>query len=38
MMTNYRLQEAGMAQLDDRLMTALDDLGVADNTIVIFTD
>jgi arylsulfatase len=38
--TNYGLEEAGMAQLDDSvgsLMKALDDLGEADNTIVIFT-
>ena len=38
--TNYGLEEAGMAQLDDNvgaLLKALDDLGIADNTIVIFT-
>jgi arylsulfatase len=38
--TNYGLEEAGMAQLDDSvgtLMKALDDLGVANNTIIIFT-
>lgn len=38
--TNYGLEEAGMAQLDDNigvLMQTLDDLGLADNTIVIFT-
>ena len=38
--TNYGLEEAGMAQLDDSvgaLMKALDDMGVANNTIVIFT-
>jgi len=38
--TNYGLEEAGMAQLDDSvgaLMKHLDDIGVADNTIVIFT-
>jgi len=38
--TNYGLEEAGMAQLDDNvgaLLTHLDDIGVADNTIVIFT-
>lgn len=37
---NYALQEAGMAQLDDivgSVLTKLDDLGVADNTIVMFT-
>lgn len=38
--TNYGLEEAGMVQLDDivgALMKKLDDLGIADNTIVIFT-
>lgn len=38
--TNYGLEEAGMAQLDDNvgvLMQALEDLGIAENTIVIFT-
>jgi arylsulfatase A-like enzyme len=38
--TNFGLEEAGMVQLDDSvgaLVKALDDLGVADNTIVIFT-
>jgi arylsulfatase len=38
--TNYGLEEAGMAQLDDDigdLLKHLDDMGVADNTIVIFT-
>ena len=38
--TNYGLEEAGMAQLDDNigvLMKALDDLGLAENTIVVFT-
>jgi arylsulfatase len=38
--TNYGLEEAGMAQLDDNvggLLSHLDDIGVADNTIVIFT-
>jgi arylsulfatase A-like enzyme len=38
--TNYGLEEAGMAQLDDSvgaLLKHLDDMGVADNTIVIFT-
>lgn len=38
--TNYGLEEAGMAQLDDSvgaLMKHLDDMGEADNTIVIFT-
>jgi arylsulfatase A-like enzyme len=38
--TNYGLEEAGMAQLDDSvgaLVKALDDMGVANNTIVIFT-
>ena len=38
--TNYGMEEAGMAQLDDSvgsLMKALDDLGIADNTIVVFS-
>ena len=38
--TNYGIEEAGMAQLDDivgALMKALDDLGIADNTIVVFS-
>jgi arylsulfatase A-like enzyme len=38
--TNYGLEEAGMAQLDDSvgaLMKALDDMGEANNTIVVFT-
>src|SRR5262250_2981623 len=38
--TNYGLEEAGMAQLDDTvgaLLKHLDDIGVANNTIVIFT-
>jgi arylsulfatase A-like enzyme len=38
--TNYGNEEAGMAQLDDNvgaLMQALEDMGVADNTIVVFT-
>jgi arylsulfatase A-like enzyme len=38
--TNYGLEEAGMAQLDDgvgALMKALDDMGEANNTIVVFT-
>ena len=38
--TNYGIEEAGMAQLDDDvglLLKHLDDMGVADNTIVIFT-
>ncbi|MBL8894095.1 MAG: arylsulfatase [Rhizobiales bacterium] len=38
--TNYGLEEAGMAQLDDSvgaLMKALDDMGIADNTIVVFS-
>jgi arylsulfatase len=38
--TNYGLEEAGMAQLDDSvgaLLKALDDMGEADNTIVVFT-
>ena len=37
---NYGLEEAGMAQMDDDigdLLKHLDDIGVADNTIVIFT-
>jgi arylsulfatase A-like enzyme len=38
--TNYNVEEAGMAQMDDNigdLLKHLDDLGIADNTIVIFT-
>jgi arylsulfatase len=38
--TNYNVEEAGMAQLDDvvgALLTHLKDIGEADNTIVIFT-
>jgi len=38
--TNYGLEEAGMAQLDDSvgaLLKHIDEIGVADNTIVIFT-
>ncbi len=38
--SNYNVEEAGMAQLDDSvgaLMQHLDDIGEADNTIVIFT-
>ena len=38
--TNYGMEEAGMAQLDDfvgALMKGLEDLGVADNTIVVFS-
>jgi arylsulfatase A-like enzyme len=38
--TNFGMEEAGMAQLDDSvgaLMKALDDLGIADNTIVVFS-
>jgi arylsulfatase A-like enzyme len=38
--SNYGLEEAGMAQLDDSvgaLLQALDDMGEADNTIVVFT-
>jgi arylsulfatase A-like enzyme len=38
--SNYGLEEAGMAQLDDNvgdLLGHLDDIGVANNTIVIFT-
>jgi arylsulfatase A-like enzyme len=37
---NYNVEEAGMAQLDDdigALLKHLDDIGEADNTIVIFT-
>jgi arylsulfatase A-like enzyme len=37
---NYGLEEAGMAQMDDRvgdLLKHLDDIGEANNTIVIFT-
>lgn len=38
--SNYNLEEAGMAQLDDcvgDLLKHLDDIGEADNTIVVFT-
>jgi arylsulfatase A-like enzyme len=38
--TNYGLEEAGMADMDDNigaLLKHLDDIGEADNTIVIFT-
>jgi arylsulfatase len=38
--TNYGLEEAGMAQLDDAvgaIMKHLDDIGEADNTILIFS-
>jgi len=38
--TNYNVEEAGMAQLDDAvgdLLAHLQDIGEADNTIVIFT-
>ena len=38
--TNYGLEEAGMAQMDDSLgalLRHLDEIGEADNTIVIFT-
>ena len=38
--TNYGLEEAGMAQLDDivgAIMKHCDDIGEADNTIVVFT-
>lgn len=38
--TNYGLEEAGMAQLDDivgALLNKLNELGLAENTIVIFT-
>jgi arylsulfatase len=38
--TNYNVEEAGLAQMDDcigDLMKHLDDIGEADNTIVIFT-
>ena len=38
--TNYGLEEAGMAQMDDSigaLLKHLDDMGEADNTIVIFS-
>ena len=37
---NYNLEEAGMAQMDDsigEILKHLDDIGEADNTIVIFT-
>jgi arylsulfatase A-like enzyme len=38
--SNYNLEEAGMAQMDDcigELLKHIDDIGEADNTIVIFT-
>jgi arylsulfatase A-like enzyme len=38
--TNYGIEEAGMTQLDDSvgaLLKKLDDLGITENTIVIFT-
>ena len=38
--SNYNIEEAGMAQMDDSigdLLKHLQDIGVADNTIVIFT-
>ncbi len=38
--SNFGLEEAGMAQMDDDigdLLKHLDDIGVADNTIVVFT-
>jgi arylsulfatase A-like enzyme len=38
--SNYNVEEAGMAQLDDSvgaLLKHLDDIGEADNTIVVFT-
>jgi arylsulfatase A-like enzyme len=38
--TNYGLEEAGMTQLDDivgSIMKKLDDIGEADNTILVFT-
>ena len=38
--TNYGMEEAGMTQLDDSvgaLLKGLDDLGIADNTIVVFS-
>ncbi len=38
--TNYGMEEAGMAQMDDNigaLMKALDDMGIADNTILVFS-
>ena len=38
--TNYGLEEAGMAQMDDSvgaILKHLDDIGEADNTIVVFT-
>ncbi|HEX8895776.1 MAG TPA: hypothetical protein VF783_20800 [Terriglobales bacterium] len=37
--TNYNLEEVGMAQVDDgigELLQHFDDIGEADNTIVIF--
>ncbi len=38
--TNYGMEEAGMAQLDDSvgtLLKSLDDMGIAENTIVVFS-
>ena len=38
--SNYNVEEAGMAQLDDSvgaLLKHLDDIGEADNTIIVFT-
>ena len=38
--SNYNLEEAGMAQMDDcigEILKHLDDIGEADNTIVVFT-
>jgi len=38
--TNFGLEEAGMAQMDDcigALMKAVDEMGEADNTIFVFT-
>ena len=38
--TNYGLEEAGMAQMDDSvgaIMKHLDDIGEADNTILVFS-
>jgi len=38
--TNYGMEEAGMAQMDDSigaLLKALDDMGIADNTILVFS-